>query len=106
MDSLCGKTVRWTFDDGPVAGTLFEHAFNEDGTIVWRALDGPWKGHSSQEPAYAAMRINDDVHAVSYLARSGHTLTVVLDFSTRRAFAFASGNDDWHSMAGRFEVVA
>ena len=49
MESLRGKTVRWTFNDGPVAGMLFEHTLNEDGTIVWRALDGPWKGHSDQE---------------------------------------------------------
>jgi hypothetical protein len=44
MESLRGKTVRWTFSDGPVAGMLFEHALNENGTVVWRALDGPGKG--------------------------------------------------------------
>src|SRR5207244_4241752 len=27
MDSLRGKTLRWTFTDGPAAGTLFEHTF-------------------------------------------------------------------------------
>ena len=27
MDALCGKTLRWTFSDGPVAGTRFEHTF-------------------------------------------------------------------------------
>jgi len=105
MESLRGKTVRWTFDDGPAAGMLFEHALNDDGTIVWRALDGPWKGASSQEQAYVAMKISDDVHTVSYLAKSGNTLTVVLNFSTRRAFGVASGNNDWHSMTGTFEVV-
>ena len=105
MESLRGQTVRWTFSDGPVAGILFEHALNEDGTVVWRALDGPWKGQSSQEQRYAAMKISDDVHAVSYLAKSGHTLTVVLNLSTGRAYGFASGNNDWHSLTGTFEVV-
>jgi hypothetical protein len=105
MESLRGKTVRWTFDDGPVAGMLFEHTLNDDGTLVWRALDGPWKGHSSQEQPYAAMKISDDVHAVSYLAKSGTTLTVVLNLSTHRAIAFASGNNDWQSQTGTFEVV-
>jgi len=105
MDSLRGKTVRWTFNDGPVAGMSFEHTLNDDGTIVWRALDGPWKGHSSQEQPYAAMKISDDVHAVSYLAKSGTTLTVVLNLSTHRAFGFASGNNDWQSVTGTFEVV-
>jgi hypothetical protein len=105
MEWLRGKTVRWTFDNGPVAGMLFEHALNDDGTVVWRALDGPWKGQSSQEQRYAAMQISDDVHALSYLAKSGHTLTVVLNLSTGRACGFASSNNDWHSMTGTFEIV-
>jgi len=105
MESLRGKTVRWTFGDGPAAGMLFEHILNEDGTIVWRALDGPWKGASAQEQRCAATKISDDVHAVSYLAKSGNALTVVLNLSTGRAFGFASGNNDWHSMTGTFEIV-
>ena len=104
MESLSGKTVRWTFSDGPTAGMTFDHTMNEDGTIIWRAIDGPWKGHSSEEPHYSAMKISDDVHAVSYLAKSGYTLTVVLNLSTGRAFAFASGNGEWHSITGTFEV--
>lgn len=105
MESLRGKTVRWTFDDGPVAGMRFEHTLNEDDTIVWRALDGPWKGASAQEPRYATMTISDDVCAVSYLSKSGNTLTVVLNVSTGRAFGFASGNNDWQPMTGTFEIV-
>lgn len=54
---------------------------------------------------YAAIKISDDVHAVSYLAKSGTTLTVVLNLSTHRAIAFASGNNDWQSQTGTFEVV-
>src|SRR5262245_45343836 len=105
MESLRGKSVRWTFDDGPVAGMLFEHTLNEDGTIVWRALDGPWKGQSAQEQPYTTMKISDDLHALSYLAKSGTTLTVVLNLSTGRAFGFASGNNDWQAQTGTFEVV-
>jgi hypothetical protein len=37
MNSLRGKTVRWTFTDGPMAGTPIEHTFNDDGPVVWRA---------------------------------------------------------------------
>jgi hypothetical protein len=105
MESLRGRTVRWTFGDGPVAGMHFEHVLNEDGTIAWRALDGPWKGASAQEPRYDAMKVSDDVHAVSYLATSGNTLTVVLNLSTGRAFGFASSHTEWHSMTGTVEVI-
>src|SRR5262245_29844904 len=79
MDSLRGKTVRWTFTDGPTAGIAFEHTLHDDGSITWRALDGPWKGASRREKECAAVQVAEHVHAVSYLAASGHTLTVVLN---------------------------
>jgi hypothetical protein len=82
MNSLRGKTLRWTFTDGPVAGTLFEHTFHDDGSVVWRVLDGQGKGASAHEKRYATTPVTEDVHTVSYLAASGHTLTVVLNLAT------------------------
>ena len=105
MDSLRGKTVRWTFIDGPVAGTRFEHTFHDDGSVVWRVLDGQGKGASAQEKRYATLQVAQDVHTVSYLAASGHTLTVVLNLATGRMFGFASNNTDWYPLTGTFEVV-
>ena len=104
-DSLRGKTIRWTFTDGSTAGMVFEHTFNDDGTVVWRAVDGPWKGHSRQEKRYDAVRVTEDVHTVSYLSASGHTLTVVLDLATGRMVGFASNDTEWSSQSGTFEVV-
>jgi len=105
MDSLRGKTLRWTFTDGPVAGTLFEHTFHDDGSVVWRVLEGQWKGQSAQEKRYATMQMTEDVHAVSYLAASGTTLTVVLNLASGRMFGFASNNTEWSLSTGTFEVV-
>jgi hypothetical protein len=105
MDSLRGKTLRWTFTDAPVAGTLFEHTFHDDGSVVWRILEGQGKGASAQEKRYATMQVTEDVHTVSYLAASGHTLTVVLNLATGRMFGFGSNNKEWHAMTGTFEVV-
>jgi len=105
MTSLSGKTIRWTFVDGPTAGATFEHTLNEDGSIVWRALDGAFKGASRREKAYGAARVGDDTWAVSYLAESGHTLTVVLNFSNHQAVGFASNDETWHQLSGTFEVV-
>jgi hypothetical protein len=51
------------------------------------------------------VRINDQAWAVSYLAESGHTLTVVLDFANHRATGFASSEKTWHQLSGTFEVV-
>ena len=105
MDSLRGKTLRWTFTDGPVTGIVFEHTFHDDGSVRWTVVDGQGKGATKLEKRYAAVQVADDVHAVSYLAASGHTLTVVLNFATGRMFGFASNDKEWHSLTGTFEVV-
>lgn len=105
VDSIRGKTLRWTFTDGLMAGIPFEHTFHEDGTVLWRALGGSMKGRSAQEKEYAAVKIADNVYAVSYLAKSGYTLTVVLNFKSKRMNGFASNDKQWYPMTGTFEVL-
>jgi hypothetical protein len=105
MDSLRGKTLRWTFTDGPVAGTIFEHRFYDDGSVMWRYLEGQGKEHSALEKRYATMQVAEDVHTVSYLAASGYTLTVALNLATGRVVGFASNNKEWYPLTGTFEVV-
>ena len=105
MTSLSGKTIRWVFVDGPTAGATFEHTLDPDGSIVWRAVDGAFKGASRREKLYGAVRINDQTWAVSYLAESGHTLTVVLNFANHQATGFASNDKTWHQLRGTFDVV-
>ena len=46
------------------------------------------------------MKIAEGVHVVSYIAASGHTLSVVVDFNTGRVIAFGSDNKEWHPMMG------
>ena len=99
-DSLRGATIRWMFVEPPVAGMRFEHTFREDGTLVWRVLEGPGKGASKEERRYATMKIADGVHVVSYLAASGHTLSVVVDFNTGRVVGFGSDNKEWYPLTG------
>jgi hypothetical protein len=105
VDSLLGKTIRWTFVDGPMPNVSFEHTFNEDGSLLWRILDGPMKGGSAKEKQYAAVKVAKEVYAVSYLAASGHTLTVVLNFETKHMCGFASNDKEWYPLNGTFEPV-
>jgi hypothetical protein len=46
-----------------------------------------------------------DISLVSYLASSGYTLTVVLNFQDRSIVGFASGAKEWYPLRGRLEVV-
>lgn len=105
VTTLRGKTVRWTFTDGPVAGSSYEHVFNEDGTVVWRVTAGPMAGRSAREDEYAAVKVGDNVHIVSYRGASGHTLTVVLNLATNEMVGFASNDTEWYAMDGTFEIV-
>jgi hypothetical protein len=101
-----GKTIRLTWTEGPTKGTTHEHVFHQDGTVEWHATDEPQKGQSAKErPEYAALKVADGIYAVSYLAASGYTLTVVLNFHDNRMVGFASGAKVWYPVQATFEVV-
>jgi hypothetical protein len=102
--AIRGKTIRLTWTEGPTKGSTHEHVFHEDGTVEWH--DPQSKPPSAKEkPKYAAIRVADDVYVVSYLAGSGYTLTVVLNFREHRMAGFASSSKDWHPVQGTFEVM-
>ena len=88
-----------------MAGTPIEHTFKKDGTVVWRIVDGPMKGASQHEKEYAAVKVSDNVYAISYLAASGHTLTVVLNMETKHMTGFGSNDKQWQVMSGTFEIL-
>ena len=92
---LAGKTLRFSFEDGPMAGKTFEHVFEPGGAVRFRAMDS--KGDATTEKKYEVASIGQDVCAVSYLGASGYTLTVVLDFRTKKLVAFSS-NEKVHLM--------
>jgi hypothetical protein len=107
-----GKTIRLNWTEGPTKGTTYEHVFHEDGTVEWhdtappKPQSGkPQKSGPKERPKYAAFRVADDIYVVSYLAGSGYTLTVVLNFRDHRIVGFASGAKEWFPLQGTFEVV-
>jgi hypothetical protein len=103
--ALLGRTIRWCFTDGPVAGRTFEHTFNTDGSVVWRGVDGkePTKLHHEKFGAVAP--ISDDVVVVSYVSANGITLTVALNLALGQMVGFASGHDTWAQQKGTFELL-
>ena len=105
MDSLVGRTIRWVFDDGPMAGTTVDHRFGQDGSVTWSIHDGPHKGASMREETYAATAVNDKTWVVSYRAASGHTLTAVLNVDDHGMLGFGSDQSTWVPMRGKFELL-
>ena len=104
-DTIVGKRIRWTWSDGPVAGTTHEHLFRKDGTVEWRVIDGPQAGHTAVEDEYAVRRVAEEVFVVSHRASSGHTLTVVLNFADSTMVGFASNSEEWYPGSGTFAVL-
>ena len=113
-----GKTIRFTWTDGPTKGKTHEHVFHEDGSVEWRDGDAPQEAASQADGAnggagtppkprveYAAVKITDDVCLVSYQSTEGYTLTVALDFGDNHITGFASGAKEWYQVQGTFEVV-
>ena len=118
-DPVRGKTIRWRYDDGPMAGKRFEHTFGDDGTVTWRETGGEDRGtkppsnvkQKTGKPAttakakYEVAEVNPDVCAVSYLSESGFTLTSVLDFDSGTVVSFASNEKELVPQRGMFEVA-
>jgi hypothetical protein len=102
-DPVRGKTLRWRYDDGPVKGKTFEHAFAMDGMVKYREITSAGTGTGSDEPGihYEAIPIDDHIYVVSYLASSGWTLTTVVDTRSRKIVSFASNEKQLVSQQGR-----
>ena len=112
-----GKTMRWAWTEGPTKGMTHEHTFHDDGTVEWRDAGAAQKPEASGpsgsvKPAakkerveYGAEKVSDDVVIVSYLADSGFTLTVALNFDDNTVVGYASNATEWHAVRGRLELV-
>ena len=91
-DPVRGKTIRWSYDDGPVKGQIFEHTFGSDGKVAYREAGGSTAAASANEPSipYNVEVINDHVYAISYLSTNKWTLTTIVDETSKKIVSFAS----------------
>ena len=102
---ITGHTLRWKFSDGPMAGKSFDHTFSRNGCVQFREVDGDPNAKPGTAGQYEVASIGQDVHAVSYLSGSGHTLTVVLDYKSLKLVAFASNDKSLTMQQGTFEPL-
>ena len=103
-DRIVGKKILFAWDDGPTKGETHEHVFNTDGSVDYRKAGTD--GKPTHEKRYSAAKVTEDVYVVSYLAASGFTLTVVLNFENHRITGFASNDKQWFPVKGTFEEAA
>ena len=110
--SLRGKSVRFSWTDGPTKGTTHEHVFHDDGTVEWHAVGDEKKGNGRKEtgdvdrPKFVDESVSDGVRMVSYLSDSGYTLTAVLNFNDKSIVGIASNEETWTPVHGSFQIVS
>jgi phenolic acid decarboxylase len=105
LASLYGKTLQWTFRDGPMAGATYQHTFHKNGSVDFSAVEGSAAGEPTREKHAAAVKVTDDVFIVSYLGAAGYTLTVALNFQDMTMVGFASNEQEWSQQSGTFELL-
>ena len=114
-DQVRGRTIRFSWTEGPTKGSTHEHVFHEDGTVEWRAVsdentqpsaDEADRNRTSPErPRYSSVEVTDELFLVSYLAASGYTLTVVLNFEDASIVGIASNDKNWFPLRGRLQAM-
>jgi hypothetical protein len=105
-NSLSGKTIRWTFDDGVMAKKSFDHTFNEDGSLTFKMLnadsDKKDLGKITRIEKYEVATLGADVTVISYLVPHGFTLTVAMDTKSKKLVAFSSNDKGVEVQHGSF----
>ena len=107
---VTGKTIRFTWTDGPTKGSKHEHVFYEDGTVEWFGTDDrggrqkPSK-ERAERPKFLDEGIASGIRLISYLSDSGYTLTVVLNSNDGLIVGVASNEKTWTPVHGSFEVL-
>jgi hypothetical protein len=113
QDSVRGKVLRFSFDDGPMAKKTFDHRFDENGTVTFEQVESGKTGGDDKKKApgnpatkYELATVRDGVCAVSYLSSAGFTLTAVLDFATKKLVAFSSNEKVLGVQHGTFQEIS
>lgn len=104
---VTGKTLRFTWRDGPTEGKTHEHVFHDDGTVEWHEADAPVRpvARQAERPKFLDEAVASGIRLVSYRADSGYALTVVLNEQSGLIAGIASGDRTWEPVHGYFEVV-
>lgn len=105
QNPITGHSLRWTFQDGPMAGKSFDHTFSRNGGVIFREVGSDPNAKRGAVDQYQVASLGQEVHAVSYLAPSGYTLTVVLNYRTKKLIAFASNEKSLTMQHGTFEPL-
>ena len=101
INTLVDRKLRFTFDDGPMAGKSFDHVFHKDGSVEFGA---PGAATTTSKDA-ALVKVADGFFLASYLGPKGYTLTIGIDAEGGKLVAFSSDGKQWSKQVGSFAII-
>ena len=65
---ITGNSLRWNFQDGPMAGKSFDHAFARNGGVTFREVGSDPNAKPGSPDQYQVASLGQDIHTVAYLS--------------------------------------
>ena len=103
---LAGKSFRFTWTAGPKNAVTHEYIFHVDGSVSHATVESDRAPQYTTAKQYGAFELGPDMFLASYLDVSGYTLTVAMDFKSKRLYGFATKGAEWYPVQGRFEALS
>src|SRR5579864_5634251 len=110
-----GKTMQWTWTEGPTHGATHEHVFHDDGTVEWRAVGGAAQQQNRAPKASGAKgtsqvrchgRPQTGLSLCPISRRSRDIRSPSFSISTTRKWSGSPlGARDWYPVQGTFRVI-
>lgn len=104
-DRFRGTIQRWSIDSGPLAGTVCDHAFNDDWSLTWRVVAGDHQGQAGRAREFVVQPVRAQLFLVSFAATPGVVVAVAIDFATRRLTGVQSGPGYCLPVGGSFRAL-
>ena len=104
-DRFRGTTQRCRVETGPRAGTTFDQAFHADWSVAWRVVAGAEQGRVGRSREFCVQQVRAELYLLAYELAERDTLTMTLDFSTRRFVGYNIRGDRLQPVGGSFQTL-
>lgn len=104
-DRFRGTLQRWIVENGPLAGTACDHAFNEDWSLTWRMTMGPAQGQVGRARVFRVQPVRSQLFLVCFARTASETVTAAVDFASLRFAGFYTGPERCDPVSGAVRIL-
>ncbi len=103
--AAAGHTFEWHWEQGAFKGAAYRVSFQHDGQLQWQGIEGGVSGKHDTEKQFQSTAISTDVQMISWLEKSGYTVTIILNFSDDTCQGTVSNSSEWYPLSGKFKQI-